>query len=293
MITMNEYLNMCLDAKCEYFALQEQLKDSFGVNYEDLNLNINSFFGYNKYIKESIKQYDSEQVIKKLKEYFNFDALCNNSDLGQKKYYFEIQLNSKLDFYRILDNKKFKDILKFYNFYITSYDIKEQIICIEPIQSDNVNDIVYNKNNGIMYHFILMDDEIESKNTLDSITQKGIRCKTAKYRNYPKKIYCYVTSKRYENLLDDVDNIFLFLKEIVRNDKNKLKHIIKNLQLVKIDLNRAYLKHTIYFYQDSTMKCKNAVFAFHNIPSWCIVQLKETFIDRLRTKLLEIFEKSN
>ena len=292
MITMNEYLNMCLDAKCEYFALQEQLKDSFGTNYEDLNLNINSFLEYNNYIKESLKQYNSDQVIKKLKEHFDFKVIVGNSDLGQKKYYFEIQLDSKLDFYRMLDNKKFKDILKFYNFYITQYNIQNQIICIEPIQSDNMNDIVYNKNKGIIYHFIF-EKQDKSKQILNSIIEKGIRCKTAGYRHYPKKIYCYATSKRYDNLLNDVNSIFLFLKEIAKDNENNLKTIIENVQIVKVDLNRVYLKHTIDFYQDSAMKCQNAVFAFHNIPSACITPLKETFIDKLRTKLLEIFKKSN
>lgn len=292
MITMNEYLNMCLDAKCEYFALQEQLKDSFGTNYEDLNLNINSFLEYNNYIKESLKQYNSDQVIKKLKEHFDFKVIAGNSDLGQKKYYFEIQLDSKLDFYRMLDNKKFKDILKFYNFYITQYNIQNQIICIEPIQSDNMNDIVYNKNKGIIYHFIF-EKQDKSKQILNSIIEKGIRCKTAEYRHYPKKIYFYATSKRYDNLLNDVNSIFLFLKEIAKDNENNLKTIIENSQIVKVDLNRVYLKHTIDFYQDSAMKCQNAVFAFHNIPSACITPLKETFIDKLRTKLLEIFKKSN
>lgn len=118
--------------------------------------------------------------------------------------------------------------------------------------SDNVNDIVYKHNKGILYHFTF-DDEITNR-----ILKTGLRVKKAEYvshseaqaeayRNFPKRIYLYRTKNVYGNLLDDVDDIIKFLFEMFKTTPKVLYNISK-MQIIKVDLNRLVgIKHELNF----------------------------------------------
>lgn len=145
------------DALSMSLRAEEQMIDAFGTCYLNGN-KIDDFFDYNNIIKESLKQYNTKQVQDKLKQYFpfiKFDTHITNSKYN--KYFFAIILDNKDDWNELFKTDKFESILHFYNFFISERVENNLFMTIEPIVSDNVNDIVYKHNKGILYHFTFDD----------------------------------------------------------------------------------------------------------------------------------------
>ena len=247
------------DALSMSLKAEEQMLDAFGTCYLNGN-KIDDFFDYNNIIKENLKQYDTKQVQDKLKQYFpfiKFDTHITNSKYN--KYFFAIILDNKDDWNELFKTDKFESILRFYNFFISERVKNNLFMTIEPIVSDNVNDIVYKHNKGILYHFTF-DDEITNH-----ILKSGLRVKKAKYRDFPKCIYLYRTKNSYGNLLDDADDIIKFLFEMFKTTLKVLYNISK-MQIIKVDLNRLVgIKHELNFFKDTSMKSNQTIFTYNNI----------------------------
>lgn len=279
------------DALSMSLRAEEQLIDAFGTCYLNGN-KIDDFFDYNNIIKESLKQYNTKQVQDKLKQYFpfiKFDTHITNSKYN--KYFFAIILDNKDDWNELFKTDKFESILHFYNFFISERVENNLFMTIEPIVSDNVNDIVYKHNKGILYHFTF-DDEITNR-----ILKTGLRVKKAEYashieaqaeayRNFPKRIYLYRTKNVYGNLLDDVDDIIKFLFEMFKTTPKVLYNISK-MQIIKVDLNRLVgIKHELNFFKDTSMKSNQTIFTYNNIHKDALHLLNNKFLEKLKDKLI-------
>ena len=268
------------DALSMSLRAEEQMIDAFGTCYLNGN-KIDDFFDYNNIIKESLKQYNTKQVQDKLKQYFpfiKFDTHITNSKYN--KYFFAIILDNKDDWNELFKTDKFESILRFYNFFISERVENNLFITIEPIVSDNVNDIVYKHNKGILYHFTF-DDEITNR-----ILKSGLRVKKAKYRDFPKRIYLYRTKNVYGNLLDDADDILKFLFEMFKTTPKVLYNISK-MQIIKVDLNRLVgIKHELNFFKDTSMKSNQTIFTYNNIHNDALHLLNNKFLEKLKEKLI-------
>ena len=268
------------DALSISLRAEEQMVDAFGTCYLNGN-KIDDFFDYNNIIKESLKQYNTKQVQDKLKQYFpfiKFDTHITNSKCN--KYFFAIILDNKDDWNELFKTDKFESILRFYNFFISERVENNLFITIEPIVSDNVNDIVYKHNKGILYHFTF-DDEITNR-----ILKSGLRVKKAKYRDFPKRIYLYRTKNVYGNLLDDADDILKFLFEMFKITPKVLYNISK-MQIIKVDLNRLVgIKHELNFFKDTSMKSNQTIFTYNNIHKDALHLLNNKFLEKLKEKLI-------
>lgn len=268
------------DALSMSLRAEEQMLDAFGTCYLNGN-KIDDFFDYNNIIKENLKQYDTKQVQDKLKQYFpfiKFDMHITNSKYN--KYFFAIILDNKDDWNELFKTDKFESILRFYNFFISERVKNNLFMTIEPIVSDNVNDIVYKYNKGILYHFTF-DDEITNH-----ILKSGLIVKKAKYRDFPKRIYLYRTKNAYGNLLDDADDIIKFLFEMFKT-KPKVLYNISKMQIIKVDLNRLVgIKHELNFFKDTSMKSNQTIFTYNNIHKDALHLLNNKFLEKLKEKLI-------
>lgn len=269
------------DALSMSLRAEEQTIDAFGTCYLNGN-KIDDFFDYNNIIKENLKQYDTKQVQDKLKQYFpfiKFDTHITNSKYN--KYFFAIILDNKDDWNELFKTDKFESILRFYNFFISERVENNLFMTIEPIVSDNVNDIVYKHNKGILYHFTF-DDEITNR-----ILKSGLRVKKANYRDFPKRIYLYRTKNVYGNLLDDTDDILKFLFEMFKTTPKVLYNISNKMQIIKVDLNRLVgIKHELNFFKDISMKSNQTIFTYNNIHKDALYLLNNKFLEKLKEKLI-------
>lgn len=269
------------DALSMSLRAEEQMIDAFGTCYLNGN-KIDDFFDYNNIIKENLKQYDTKQVQDKLNQYFpfiKFDTHITNSKYN--KYFFAIILDNKDDWNELFKTDKFESILRFYNFFISERVKNNLFMTIEPIVSDNVNDIVYKHNKGILYHFTF-DDEITNR-----ILKSGLRVKKANYRDFPKRIYLYRTKNVYGNLLDDTDDILKFLFEMFKTTPKVLYNISNKMQIIKVDLNRLVgIKHELNFFKDTSMKSNQTIFTYNNIHKDALYLLNNKFLEKLKEKLI-------
>lgn len=276
----NDHKYMSVDALSMSLKAEEQMIDAFGTCYLNGN-KINDFFDYNNIIKENLKQYDTKQVQDKLKQYFpfiEFDTHITNSKYN--KYMFAIIINNKNDWNKLFKTNKFESILRFYNFFISEIVENNLFIIVEPIKSDIVNNIVYKHNKGILYHFTF-DDEITNH-----ILKSGLRVKKSKYRDFPKRIYLYRTKNKFDNLLNDTNDILEFLFEMFKT-KSKVLYNINKMQIIKVDLNRLTgIKHELNFFKDTSMKSNQTVFTYNNIYKDALYLLPDIFLKKLKNKLI-------
>lgn len=83
---------------------------------------------------------------------------------------------------KLKNDEKFKTILQFFNyFYSETKDMGMPVMHIEPVYAEKIS-ISSERNHGIGYHVTVKDN-------LQKILNKGLKCKQAKYRDYPARIY--------------------------------------------------------------------------------------------------------
>lgn len=260
-------------------AIKEYLKnkhDSFDIEYwskENYLLNnINEFFGedipiyikeklmndeYIDYIYENLQSHDADKLKKKLKKEYG-DSIDFQDYSGKEKKSFIIILNNDnlLDFYNLNNDEnanfekieKFNNILSFFNYYVSynDEDNGKKYLFIEPRYSDNVSDEVFNSHKYI-YHFT-------DKNSSRKILETGLRIRKSNYREYPQRIFLYVTDKKIE---DDIENISKFILKVCNI------HLLKRygLSILRIENNGK-----LDLYNDTAMEEDEAVFTYNNIP---------------------------
>lgn len=301
MKTLQEYINTLPQPEIlhyPYNQLKEQLEDYNCNNESNDIIYCKDYIDYNRYIIENLKTYNVGKVIDKIKEYVDNKDIVFEYDNIDKKENFNIIINKNV-YNKYID--KIKNIISFYNYYITTEDksyfkIK---LYIEPLYSESADDFVYNKCHGILYHFVIPQIKFSYKNgqssftasdtsdTADSIEKSGLRIKSSKYRYFPEKIFCFCDKET--NLLKVNNNLLKdFLLCIYNNKKDNIKKSLDKLNIFKIDLNKIpHFKPN--FYTDSGMLLpQNCVYTFTNIPVDCLTKLNQSQIDKFKDKIMGV-----
>lgn len=185
---------------------------------------------------ETLKTHDTDLLIKKLNDTYK-DNISYIKYNGDDIYSFYIVMNNEID------TNKLNDILFFYN-YIKSFERKlnnKVHYFIEPFYPKDISKDVF-ENHLYIYHFTY-------KKNIDSILKNGLRCKKNSYRDFPERIYLYVTNKKIN---DDKDNVLKFIDKVLRATKDIAIFNIKNM-------------HNIPIYNDTAMEEDNACFTYNNI----------------------------
>lgn len=200
-------------------------------------------------IEENLKTHDANKLIKEIIKYFpnvKIQKISNNDKL----FSFKIILTSEKIAQKLYTNDKLKIIVRFFN-YNLSYKLHNEIY-IEPIYPEKVNDLVYNKSHGILYHVANLDENTNRLDIEKSIKENGLRCKFSHFKTYPARIYFYADYDIRKN------------KEKFNGFLNELGFNKSNIVIFKINVrNSKYLD----FYQDTAMKYDRAVFTYNNIPA--------------------------
>lgn len=203
------------------------------------------------YIWENLQSHDYRKLKTQLTKYFSKDIeeYINQKDADTNDIFGIKVRNSKL-----IDNPKFQSILNFFNYFVR--EIRNDLYIIEPLYSTKMNDLVYNKCNGVVYHFT------DSKSA-ESILKNGLRIRGRNFENwkYPERVYVYAPGYYISG-----EN-----KDLWLNDAVNVVDLSKgSLTVLKIDLHKA---KGIDFYKDPAMP-QHSVFTYHNIPKECITKLK-------------------
>lgn len=215
-------------------GLKEYFGESFVIN--DLNKD---------YILENLNTHDSSILIKKLEniKYFN-------------KVEFEQKQVIKLICNKKTDEQELKNILDFYGYYITlkNYDVETDryfyFIC--PKYSKNCTDFIFDQCKGVCYHICQTKD-------VESILKNGLRCRSTKYRYFPKRIYVIALPVKETNHLKDI------FREVV--NELCIEDISKYTVLrINFGTNGNNRRLGPDFYQDDAMKQQNTFFTYTNIP---------------------------
>lgn len=230
MISFIQYLLKSNKEKC--------LKDYFGESFviDDWSRD---------YILENLNTHDQNLLIKKLEKikYFN-------------KVEFEQKQVIKLVCNKKADEQELNNVLDFYGYYISlkQYDLETDryfyFIC--PKYSKNYTDFIFDQCKGVCYHICQTKD-------VESILKNGLRCRSAKYRYFPKRIYVIALPVK------EISKLNTTLKSIVEEIgiDNTSKYSV-----LRIDLGSNGNSHGSGpdFYQDDAMENENTFFTYTNIP---------------------------
>lgn len=244
MKTLKEFINES-SKKFWWRQYYESLCDFFNEDLDPNNIDINI-----DYILEALNSHDVEKLKSKLFQEFNDEYKIEFEDYDNGS--FTIKVN-KSNYIYLSNDKKFKKILEFYGYYLSNVDFKTKSLFIEPTYSKIVD---LNEFHNICYHFTY------TKN-VDSILKNGLRCKKAKYRNFPERIFLYKTNERIFNNGKLTDKVKEFCDKILNSNDN--------ISVLKIDFNHV---HNIPIYKDTAMKEEEAIFTYHNIPAELIKLVK-------------------
>lgn len=222
MKTINEYIedeySISIDRGCYAKSVYENIMGITDLYYETL------------------KTHDTDLLIKKLNDTYK-DNISYIKYNGDTKYSFYIVMNNEID------TNKLNDILFFYN-YIKSFERKinnKVHYFIEPFYPKDISKYIF-ENHLYIYHFTY-------KRNIDSILKNGLRCKKNSYRDFPERIYLYVTDKK---ITDDKDNVLRFIDKVLRTTNDIAVFNIKNM-------------YNIPIYNDTAMEEDNACFTYNNI----------------------------
>ena len=204
------------------------------------------------YILENLNTHDTDMLQKKILDIFNkYDVkFYNYSD--DNKNAFEIQTENANE---LSNDNNFTNLLDFFGYYVSKIYADALLIC--PKYSKNMNDLVYSKNHGKLYHFTTSDHD-------KSILENGLRTRNKNYRFFPKRIYLY---SAFESL-DKINEIKEYITKVV----GQLRINRYGLSVFKIDLSK--LNNEISFYKDDIMNDDNSVFTYTNIPKECIEKIE-------------------
>ena len=164
---------------------KESLKDYFGENLPDYIIESTDKYEFKDFILDNLNTHDIHKLQDKIFELFGSQYELGIKYANDKKESFWL-VSSPLD---ISKNEDFKNLVEFFGYYISNIDIEMEenelieYIYICPKYSKSADKMVYKENDGILYHFT-------TTKFANEILKKGLRCKTPKYRNYPKN-YSY------------------------------------------------------------------------------------------------------
>lgn len=187
--------------------------------------------------KEKLKRKILTKILKGYPDNFKFIDYVENSFYIEGKHFI-------LD--KLYSDKELNKLLLFFGYYISSLakdDNNNEIgrLFIEPRNSSNMTDYVYNTCDGICYHITL-------KENLKYILNSGLRPRIGKYRRYPFRIFLYCTETNIKN-----DSNFKALIDRIIGKRN-----IDEYVCLQIDLSK--LKNKITIMKDTAMHITGAVY---------------------------------
>lgn len=204
------------------------------------------------YIGENLKTHNYKLLQSKLINKFDDIIDFNNQNGSDDKCSFIINSKNK----DIVYNDEFIKIVEFFNYKIRNIFTTTNglyAIIMEPVYSEDMTNIVYDKCNGIIYH--ITDDR-----NVDSILRNGLRIKKIS-SDMPGRVYVYAPgfyiSNKNKELWGD------FIKRIGKYGDYKI---------LKINLHK--LKTKLKFYKDTAMNGDEVLFTYNNIPKICIEEVK-------------------
>lgn len=224
--------------------LKDVLGDSFNV--QDISRD---------YIWEMLQSHDVDKLISKLQQQVS-DKVAYIKEKKGSQVSFYIECGSIKERDEILSNKKFDELLSYFNYYVSLCSKFNPIIYIEPVYTDDATEAVMKNNHGVCYH-------ITHKSNLNNIMKKGLRCRVAAYRIYPEKVFLYSVPEFYG------------IDRNLRNVAEELNRYGDNWIVLKINLNHHHAKGVRLFH-DTTMHDDNCYFAYETIPPECITFYKNT-----------------
>lgn len=252
----DEY-NKSIDCGCKARYYIDEIKEFYNNDIPNNIIKLIENREYDLYIDESLKTHDTNKLKDKLKKEYGDDIFFKDYNGKDKKSFYMILSNNLriIDFSREgsrldtdFDNlEKFENILSFFNYYV-SYTQKidnKWTLFIEPRYSDNITQEVFDKHYYI-YHFT-------DKKSAKSILENGLRIKKSKYREFPSRIFLYITNKKIN---EDKENICKFIS-IICNRSNVYNY---GISILKIKNNNKF-----NIYNDTSMKEKEAAFTYDNI----------------------------
>ena len=268
-----------MDLSLKYLMESHSKKQIYSHYYSDLCEFFNRKLDPKKlsitenYILEALNSHDKERLKKKLIQQFGTDYNISFNDIvGKKVGYSKMAFQLITEYTKtpdLISDNKFISILQFFGYYLSYYIIIDEesasddivpgtYYTIAPTWAEDINDMVYNENNGILYHFTLGSKK-------ESILKNGLRIKKADYREFPERIYLY----SYFGNIKDKNNqykydVIRFIIDII--DINEIRKY--GISVFKIDLNKTSFH--IDFYTDDAVEDVNSVYTYNNIPSTCI-----------------------
>lgn len=245
-ITRNKYY---YDELINFFG--NDIPEKYIQLYENCNL-LNDEF-----ISENLQSHDAEKLKAKLKkEYGNSISFQDYSGENNKSFIIILNDDNLLDFYNPNNDEnvnfekieKFNNILSFFNYYVSynDEDKGKKYLFIEPRYSDDVSNSIFNSHK-YLYHFT-------DKRNGRRILETGLRIRKSNYREYPERIFLYVTDKKIE---DDLQNISKFILQVCN---------IYNIKRYGLSILRIENNGKLNLYNDTAMKEDEAIFTYQNIP---------------------------
>ena len=241
---------MCYERECYLNSMM----DFFGDDLPDDVIESMYSEEYTDFILESLTTHDINKLKTKIEDEFGDNIDCNF--INDKKQ--SLQIISDDD---LAKSEKLKILVNVFGYYVTKSvkDTNTNLFVIEicPTYAKNANKIV-SKNHGKLYHFTTAEHAKD-------IETSGLRCKSSRYRKFPKRIYLYASDKH----LDKIPDIGKFIKKVTDTfDRRRY-----GLYVYKIDLNKLQTPTDINFYTDDYMDEEEAVYTYNNIPAECITKI--------------------
>lgn len=179
------------------------------------------------------------------------DIICDDEDDKKPAFIF---LNTGYDTANVINkNDNFKNILEFYNYFITQ--TQGNMVIAEPRYSEGADSYIYGDCHGIVYHITYQD-------AVDEIMKTGLRCKTGSrrkgfYREFPKRVYVVAI---------DPLSINRPMQEVLEDLAYAVTGTATDMAALKINL----FKRHIPFYKDTAMRDEISYFTYNSIPPECI-----------------------
>ena len=242
---------------------EERLRNLLGPRFEEIKEQFEED-PFRDYVLEMLQSHDTDRLLERLQDdvfsKLSFEVSIIKQSKG-KLVNFNIYVDDSKYFSDILENDKFNELLKYFNYYVSGTERNK--IMVEPLRTDIINDYVFNQCGGVAYHVT------ESKN-VNSILKSGLRCKGGSdYRDFPAKIYMFATHN-YKN------------KKALENDLLQLcmssEHFGTKYEVLKVNLNHL---HFINLYKDAAMKMPGVFYILENISGNRISRYKKT-VDLLK-----------
>lgn len=245
-----ERRNKFLDEFYKGEECPENVLSSSKVKEGDYILEMLNTHSVNRMI-ERIKKEEFKEVVYISRVYNTNDTKLNIKE--EPKDGVSILVNSEQDGKELSFNKKFINIIDYFNYYVTLiyYDegCKHWFAMLEPRYSKRIKNIE-ERNYGKAYH-------VTTQENWKGIRLRGLRTiSQSNYRYYPERIYLILPNTSDKDLIKDI------IRNLIRTKGNK------NFVVLEVNLRNFHGN----LYEDVTMNTKKEhyVYTYENIPTQLI-----------------------